>query len=170
MVCVGKRAGDRQRRHRWRRAWPSTCWRKRLSTATALTGKAASVDYLRGLGASEVRLRGELDLARIRPLDKPCGREAVDNLGGAVLAWIHRRHAVRRNGGQHRPRGRYRINTTVCAAALRGVSLLGIDSSQTAYALMLRAGLGASGERPAAAPSGADGASGSVRGIARRVR
>lgn len=99
---------------------------------TALTGKAASVDYLRGLGASEVRLRGDLDLTRIRPLDKALWAGAVDNLGGDVLAWIL---SGMQYGGTVASIGLAAdtaLHTTVMPFILRGVSLLGIDSSQTA--------------------------------------
>src|SRR3977135_27984 len=51
----------------------------------ALTGKEKETDYLKGLGAKEVVLRGGLDLARIKPLDKATWAGAVDNLGGDVL-------------------------------------------------------------------------------------
>ncbi|MDR1995307.1 acryloyl-CoA reductase, partial [Azonexus sp.] len=54
----------------------------------ALTGKAAEADYLRSLGAAEVMLRQNLDLSKIRPLDRGRWAGAVDNLGGDVLAWI----------------------------------------------------------------------------------
>lgn len=54
----------------------------------ALTGKASEADYLRELGASEVLLRQDLDLGKIRPLDSGRWAGAVDNLGGDYLAWI----------------------------------------------------------------------------------
>lgn len=54
----------------------------------ALTGKASEADYLRELGASEVLLRQDLDLSKIRPLDSGRWAGAVDNLGGDYLAWI----------------------------------------------------------------------------------
>ena len=54
----------------------------------ALTGKAAESDWLKRLGAKEVRLRSELDLQKIKPLDKAIWAGAVDNLGGPVLAWM----------------------------------------------------------------------------------
>ena len=40
------------------------------------------------MGAKEIKLRSELDLAKIRPLDKATWQGAVDNLGGEVLAWM----------------------------------------------------------------------------------
>ena len=94
----------------------------------ALTGKESETDYLRGLGAAEVMLRGSLDLAKIRPLDKARWAGAVDNLGGEVLAWIASTMA---QGGTIASIGlaaSMSLNTTVAPFILRGVSLLGIDS------------------------------------------
>jgi putative YhdH/YhfP family quinone oxidoreductase len=94
----------------------------------ALTGKESEADYLRGLGAAEVMLRGSLDLAKIRPLDKARWAGAVDNLGGDILAWIASTMA---QGGTIASIGlaaSMSLNTTVAPFILRGVSLLGIDS------------------------------------------
>lgn len=95
----------------------------------ALTGKAAEGDYLRGLGAREVKLRGELDLKKIRPLDKAVYAGAVDNLGGEVLSWIC---SSMKFGGTIASIGLAAspaLNTTVMPFILRGVCLLGINSS-----------------------------------------
>ena len=94
----------------------------------ALTGKESEADYMRGLGAAEVMLRGDLDLTKIRPLDKARWAGAVDNLGGDILAWIASTMA---QGGTIASIGlaaSMSLNTTVAPFILRGVSLLGIDS------------------------------------------
>jgi acrylyl-CoA reductase (NADPH) len=94
----------------------------------ALTGKTAESDYLKGLGAREVMLRGSLDLARIKPLDKATWAGAVDNLGGEVLSWLASTMNV---GGALASIGlaaSHTLNTTVMPFILRGVSLLGVDS------------------------------------------
>jgi len=94
----------------------------------ALTGKGAEADYLRMLGAKEVKLRSELDLAKIRPLDKALWAGAVDNLGGEVLAWMASSMKI---GGCIASIGlaaSHALNTTVMPFILRGVSLLGVDS------------------------------------------
>jgi acrylyl-CoA reductase (NADPH) len=95
---------------------------------TALTGKEAESDYLRGLGAKEVMLRQSLDLAKIKPLDRALWAGAVDNLGGDVLAWIA---STMKQGGTIASIGlaaSMTLNTTVAPFILRGASLLGIDS------------------------------------------
>ncbi len=56
---------------------------------TALTGKAAELDYLRTLGAAEV-LPAEVAKATGKPLDPAQWAGAVDAVGGEVLAWMLR--------------------------------------------------------------------------------
>jgi acrylyl-CoA reductase (NADPH) len=94
----------------------------------ALTGKAGETEYLKKIGASEVRLRSELDLAKIRPVDKATWAGAVDNLGGETLAWMASTMKV---GGCIASIGlaaSTAFNSTVLPFILRGVSLLGVDS------------------------------------------
>jgi len=95
---------------------------------TALTGKEGEADYLRSLGATDVLLRAQLDLARIKPLDRALWAGAVDNLGGDVLAWIA---STMKQGGTIASIGLAAspaLKTTVMPFILRGASLLGIDS------------------------------------------
>jgi len=97
-------------------------------SVVALTGKAAETDYLKKLGASEVMLRSDLDLSRIRPLGKETWAGAVDNLGGDVLSWIA---STMKTGGALASIGlaaSHEFKTTVMPFILRGVSLVGIDS------------------------------------------
>jgi putative YhdH/YhfP family quinone oxidoreductase len=94
----------------------------------ALTGKESESDYLRSLGAAEIMLRQNLDLSKIRPLDRGRWAGAVDNLGGDVLAWIA---STMEQGGTIASIGlaaSMALNTTVAPFILRGVSLLGVDS------------------------------------------
>lgn len=94
----------------------------------ALTGKAAETDYLMRLGAKEVKLRSDLDLAKIKPLDRAMWAGAVDSLGGEVLAWMA---STMKIGGTIASIGlaaNHALNTTVMPFILRGVSLLGVDS------------------------------------------
>ncbi|OGA11355.1 MAG: quinone oxidoreductase [Betaproteobacteria bacterium RIFCSPHIGHO2_12_FULL_69_13] len=95
----------------------------------ALTGKAEQADYLKRIGAKEVKLRGELDLTRIKPLDKAMWAGAVDNLGGDVLAWIA--STMKMNGviASIGLAASASVSMTVMPFILRGVSLLGINSS-----------------------------------------
>ncbi len=94
----------------------------------ALTSKETEAGYLQRLGAKEILARKNLDLTRIKPLDKATWAGAVDNLGGEVLAWMASTMKV---GGTLASVGLAAspaLNTTVMPFILRGVSLLGIDS------------------------------------------
>ena len=95
----------------------------------ALTGKAAETAYLKKLGAREVKLRSELDLSKIKPLDKATWQGAIDNLGGEVLAWMA--STMKFNGviASIGLAAGFGLNTTVMPFILRGVSLLGINST-----------------------------------------
>jgi len=76
-----------------------------------------------------VKLRGELDLKKIRPLERATYAGAVDNLGGEVLSWML---SSMKFGGTVAAIGLAAspaLNTTVMPFILRGVSLLGINST-----------------------------------------
>jgi acrylyl-CoA reductase (NADPH) len=94
----------------------------------ALTGKAHEADYLKGIGASEVKLRQDLDLAKIKPLDKATWAGAVDNLGGDVLAWLAATMQIGAPLAAVGLAAGMELKTTVAPFILRGVSLLGVDS------------------------------------------
>jgi len=94
----------------------------------ALTGKAAESDYLKALGAKEVMLRTNLDLAKIKALDKTTWAGAVDNLGGEVLAWMASTMQIGAPIAAVGLAASMSLNTTVAPFILRGVSLLGVDS------------------------------------------
>src|SRR4051794_3460133 len=97
----------------------------------ALTGKAAEADWLKKLGAAEIKLRGELDLTKIKPLDKALWAGAVDNLGGDVLAWMASTMKVNGVIASIGLAASASLSTTVLPFILRGVSLLGINSTDS---------------------------------------
>ncbi len=97
----------------------------------ALTGKESESDWLRKLGAKEILLRKNLNLEKIKPLDKATWAGAVDNLGGEVLAWIA---STMKDNGVIASIGLAaspQLNTWVMPFILRGVSLLGINSGES---------------------------------------
>jgi len=96
---------------------------------TALTGKQSESAWLKQLGAKEVLLRQSLELGKIRPLDKATWAGAVDNLGGEVLAWMA--STMKFNGviAAVGLAASPSLGTTVLPFILRGVSLLGINST-----------------------------------------
>jgi len=105
----------------------------------ALTGKETQTDYLKKLGAAEVMLRSNLDLAKIRPLGKETWAGAVDNLGGDVLSWIASTMKVAGALASIGLAASFEFKTTVMPFILRGVSLLGVDSVNAA--MNVRAGV-----------------------------
>ena len=96
---------------------------------TALTGKESESDWLKKLGAKDVLLRQSLDLTKIRPLDKATWAGAVDNLGGEVLAWMASTMKVNGVIASIGLVASPNLNATVMPFILRGVSLLGINST-----------------------------------------
>src|SRR5262249_23716122 len=78
----------------------------------------------------EVKLRSSIDLKKIRPLEKAVYAGAVDSVGGEVLAWICSSMAIAGTVASIGLAGGSTLNTTVMPFILRGVSLLGIDSSE----------------------------------------
>ncbi len=59
---------------------------KRGFHVIAATGRQATHDYLKGIGAAEVIDRSELSEARVRPLDRQRWAGVVDTVGGKPLA------------------------------------------------------------------------------------
>jgi NADPH2:quinone reductase len=96
----------------------------------AVSGKAAATDYLRELGAGEVLVRQELNLGS-RPLENARFGGAIDNLGGEVLTWLTRSVDFWGNIASIGLAADPELKTTVMPFILRGVALLGINSSAT---------------------------------------
>jgi NADPH2:quinone reductase len=96
----------------------------------AVTGKAESTEYLKSLGASKVVLRGELQLGS-RPLEPARYAGAIDNVGGELLAGLTRHIDFWGNIASVGLAGGAELKTTVLPFILRGISLLGINSSAT---------------------------------------
>ena len=97
----------------------------------ALTGKESESDWLKKLGAREVKLRSTIDFSKIKPLDRATWAGAVDNLGGDVLAWMC--STMKDNGviGSIGLAASHNLNTTVMPFILRGARLLGINSGES---------------------------------------
>jgi acrylyl-CoA reductase (NADPH) len=96
----------------------------------AVSGKPEAAAYLRELGASEVLDRKTLDLGS-RPLENARFAGAIDNLGGEVLTWLTRTVDFWGNIASIGLAANAELKTTVMPFILRGVALLGINSSAT---------------------------------------
>lgn len=96
----------------------------------AVSGKPDSVDYLKSLGASQVLLRADIDYGK-RPLEAARFGGAIDNVGGETLTWLTRTVDFWGNIASIGLAGGAELHTTVIPFILRGVNLLGINSSAT---------------------------------------
>ncbi len=103
----------------------------------AVSGKADAHDYLKMLGAKEVRARQELEMGK-RPLEKAIWGGAIDNLGGEMTAWLTRTVVPLGNIAAIGLAAGYELHTTVLPFILRGVNLLGINSVYCPQDLRLR--------------------------------
>ena len=100
---------------------------------TALTGRAETADYLRGLGAQDILARDDMLDGAGRPLESETWAGAVDSVGSTILA---RTLAQMKYGGAVATVGLAAgadLPTTVIPFIIRGVSLLGIDSVMCPY-------------------------------------
>src|ERR1700722_2915144 len=97
---------------------------------SAMTGKAGAESFLRELGAAQVLLREQLGITS-QPLESAHWGGAVDNVGGELLSWLLRSTRERGNVASIGLAASSELHTTVLPFILRGVSLLGINSSST---------------------------------------
>jgi acrylyl-CoA reductase (NADPH) len=100
----------------------------------ALTGRPELESYLRGLGATSIVPRSEIENAK-GPLQSERWAGGVDTVGGPILSNIYAQTAY---GGAVACCGMaasHEINTTVWPLILRNVSLLGVSSLKPSKAL-----------------------------------
>ena len=102
----------------------------------AVTGKVESTDYLKSLGAAQVLLRADIDYGK-RPLEAARFGGAIDNVGGETLTWLTRTVDNWGNIASIGLAGGAELKTTVMPFILRGVNILGINSSATLRDLRL---------------------------------
>ena len=95
----------------------------------AATGKADEEPRLRSLGAAGIVARDEVTAESPRPLESARWAGAIDAVGGATLPYVLRTMrpggAVASSGNAGGPN----LSTTVLPFILRGIALLGMDSS-----------------------------------------
>ena len=96
----------------------------------AVSGKPAATDYLLSLGAKTVLARADFQVGS-RPLEAARYAGAIDNVGGEMLAGLTRQMEFWGNIASVGLAGGAELKTTVLPFILRGVNLLGINSSAT---------------------------------------
>ena len=99
----------------------------------AVTGRPEQEAYLKGLGASRIVARDEVNTPSGRPLDKETWAGCVDAVGGAMLATILPQMKYGSSVAAVGLAGGNKLETTVIPFLLRGVNLLGIDSVMQPY-------------------------------------
>jgi NADPH2:quinone reductase len=97
--------------------------------ATALTGKKEAAGYLERLGATEVLDRGVVPSELKAPIEKGLWGGAIDNVGGHVLGWLTRTVKPWGSIASVGLAGGTDLHTTVMPFIIRGVNLLGINST-----------------------------------------
>ncbi|MBC8221527.1 MAG: YhdH/YhfP family quinone oxidoreductase [SAR86 cluster bacterium] len=99
---------------------------------SALTGKSSSVDFLKSIGATTVIMRDEYLDSPSKAMERPLFSCAIDTVGGNVLSKMLPQispHGVVACCGNV---AGIEVNTTVFPFILRGISLCGIDSAESA--------------------------------------
>lgn len=94
----------------------------------AVSGKPEADEFLKALGAARILRRQDIDLGK-RPLETAQWGGAVDNVGGEILTWLTRTVDSWGNIASIGLAASHKLETTVMPFILRGVSLLGINSS-----------------------------------------
>lgn len=100
----------------------------------AITGKVEQFDYLEELGARQCISRHDLHWGQ-QPLDSVRWAGCIDNVGGDMLAGISRVIDLWGNIAVCGMAGGIGLHATNLPMILRGVSLIGISSSNTPYAM-----------------------------------
>ena len=98
---------------------------------SALSGKSASVDFLKSIGATNIILRDEYLEAPAKAMERPLFSSAIDTVGGKILSKMLAQispHGVVACCGNV---AGIEVNTTVFPFILRGISLCGIDSAES---------------------------------------
>jgi acrylyl-CoA reductase (NADPH) len=96
----------------------------------AVSGKHDATDFLKELGATEVLARASLEYGS-RPLESARFGGAIDSLGGDMLGWLTRSVDFWGNIASIGLAAGSELKTSVMPFILRGVSVLGINSSAT---------------------------------------
>jgi len=100
----------------------------------AVSGKSGAAEYLKALGATRILSRKQIKSTG-RPLEAVQFAGAIDSVGGDLLAWLTRTVGFWGNIASIGLAGGAQLETTVMPFILRGVNLLGINSTSVPRAL-----------------------------------
>ena len=105
----------------------------------AVTGRPETEEYLRGLGATQIVPREEINETVKRPLERETWAGCVDAVGGDMLARVLGQMKYGGSVSAVGLAGGAGLTATVIPFLLRGVNLWGIDSVMQPYDNRLRA-------------------------------
>ena len=105
----------------------------------AVTGRPETAEYLKGLGATRIVPREEINETVKRPLETETWAGCVDAVGGAMLARVLGQMKYGASVAAVGLAGGAGLPATVVPFLLRGVNLLGIDSVMQPYDNRVRA-------------------------------
>ena len=105
----------------------------------AVSGRPEATDYLKGLGATQIVAREEINETTKRPLEAETWAGCVDAVGGDMLARLLGQMQYGASVAAVGLAGGAQLPATVIPFLLRGVNLLGIDSVMRPYEDRVRA-------------------------------
>ena len=95
---------------------------------TAVTRKKTHDEYLKSIGTSNIMCLGDMEMGE-RPLEKAQFGGGIDNVGGDLLSWVLRSTVPEGNVASIGLAGDFKLPTNVMPFILRGVNLLGVNST-----------------------------------------
>ena len=95
---------------------------------TAITRKKTHDEYLKTIGATNIVCLEEMELGE-RPLEKAQFGGGIDNVGGDLLSWVLRSTVPEGNVASIGLAADFKLPTNVMPFILRGVNLLGVNST-----------------------------------------
>ena len=95
---------------------------------TAVTRKKTHDEYLKSIGTSNIICLEDMEMGE-RPLEKAQFGGGIDNVGGDLLSWVLRSTVPEGNVASIGLAGGFKLPTNVMPFILRGVNLLGVNST-----------------------------------------
>ena len=95
---------------------------------TAITRKKTHDEYLKAIGTTNIVCLEEMEVGE-RPLEKAQFGGGIDNVGGDLLSWVLRSTVPEGNVASIGLAADFKLPTNVMPFILRGVNLLGVNST-----------------------------------------
>ncbi len=95
---------------------------------TAITRKKTHDEYLKAIGTTNIICLEEMEIGE-RPLEKAQFGGGIDNVGGDLLSWVLRSTVPEGNVASIGLAADFKLPTNVMPFILRGVNLLGVNST-----------------------------------------